>query len=425
MEKQTRTLERLHSLALHSRRGSSYTIVLLVIDHWRLNNNANPPKYKTGTIYYVRPSCQTSRDKPSKNLGTHHNPSLPSPIDMFADGLSSLRWPFDRVSSTHLDGRNDTHAYSPKGMQDSVPRSRLEWVAGIRSSRRIRFRAPQRNTRCRGGTNTQNELDPIHQEQRESDLGVRDLPLAVVHGHMNPDSKPDADDGQSDELDRGVRSEPFLKWEVGAEVSCGERTEREEDEETCGHTPAMDLGPVDFGYSKSRNDRRESVKIDHRSSGWTEIKRSNELRYSKAPNVLVHKPGDGEELNHEHPRSVPRPFLNAFVWCLEGSAELQIRHGRAGKNVKRLGIGIEDKGWLVATTMSKMYGGDVEMDEVESLRKDIQERMMLMRALRVHLHERGWYDEVTNMAQGSCPPEVRAELIKQIRAFVVANTVSE
>ncbi|GAB1522153.1 hypothetical protein RhiTH_005263 [Rhizoctonia solani] len=82
--------------------------------------------------------------------------------------------------------------------------------------------------------------------------------------------------------------------------------------------------------------------------------------------------------------------------------------------------------------MSKMYGGDVEMDEVESLRKDIQERMMrsqdwdrLMRALRVHLHERGWYDEVTNMAQGSCPPEVRAELIKQIRAFIVANTVSE
>ncbi|KAF8674602.1 Tetratricopeptide repeats protein [Rhizoctonia solani] len=102
--------------------------------------------------------------------------------------------------------------------------------------------------------------------------------------------------------------------------------------------------------------------------------------------------------------------------------------------------------------MSKMYGGDVEMDEVESLRKDIQERMMrsqdwdrLMRALRVHLHERGWYDEVTNMAQeaargsakprftdvysvihdqaiSSCPPEVRAELIKQIRAFIVANT---
>ncbi|KAL5638931.1 hypothetical protein ACGC1H_003334 [Rhizoctonia solani] len=99
------------------------------------------------------------------------------------------------------------------------------------------------------------------------------------------------------------------------------------------------------------------------------------------------------------------------------------------------------------------YGGDVEMDQVELLRKDIQERMMrsqdwdrLMRALRVHLHERGWYDEVTSRAQevargsarprfsevysaihdqaiGSCPPEVRAELIKQIRAFIAANTV--
>ncbi|KAJ1303827.1 hypothetical protein OPQ81_008249 [Rhizoctonia solani] len=102
--------------------------------------------------------------------------------------------------------------------------------------------------------------------------------------------------------------------------------------------------------------------------------------------------------------------------------------------------------------MSKSYGGDVEMEEVESLRKDIQERMMrsqdwdrLMRALRVHLHERGWYDEVTSQAQeaargsvkprfndvysairdqaiSSCPPEVRAELIKQIRAFIAANT---
>ncbi|CCO30293.1 hypothetical protein BN14_04320 [Rhizoctonia solani AG-1 IB] len=102
--------------------------------------------------------------------------------------------------------------------------------------------------------------------------------------------------------------------------------------------------------------------------------------------------------------------------------------------------------------MSKTYGGDVEMDEVELLRKEIQERMMrsqewdrLMRALRVHLHERGWYDEVTSMAQeaakgstkprftdvysaiheqaiGSCPPEVRTELIKQIRDFITANT---
>jgi hypothetical protein len=63
---------------------------------------------------------------------------------------------------------------------------------------------------------------------------------------MNTDPKADTDDGQSDELNRGVRTEPFLKREIGAEVSCGERAEREEYEESCGHAPAMDLSPVDL-----------------------------------------------------------------------------------------------------------------------------------------------------------------------------------
>ncbi|QRV95588.1 hypothetical protein RhiJN_23606 [Ceratobasidium sp. AG-Ba] len=106
--------------------------------------------------------------------------------------------------------------------------------------------------------------------------------------------------------------------------------------------------------------------------------------------------------------------------------------------------------------MSKSYvNGDVEMDEVAVLRKDIQERMMkshdwdrLMRALRIHLQDRGWYDQVTSRAQeaaaasekprfsevyssirefaiDSCPPDVQAELLKQIKAFIVANTVSD
>ncbi|KAB5590628.1 hypothetical protein CTheo_5938 [Ceratobasidium theobromae] len=102
--------------------------------------------------------------------------------------------------------------------------------------------------------------------------------------------------------------------------------------------------------------------------------------------------------------------------------------------------------------MSKSFGSaDVDMDEVETLRKEIQERMMrsqdwdrLMRALRVHLQDRGWYDEITSKAQAaaaasekprfndvyseihdfaisSCPEDVRAELLKQIRAFIAAN----
>ncbi|KAF8752891.1 Tetratricopeptide repeats protein [Rhizoctonia solani] len=79
--------------------------------------------------------------------------------------------------------------------------------------------------------------------------------------------------------------------------------------------------------------------------------------------------------------------------------------------------------------MSKMYGGDVEMDEVESLRKDIQERMMrsqdwdrLMRALRVHLHERGWYDEVTNMAQEAARGSAKPRFTDVYSAHVPRST---
>ncbi|KAG8774753.1 hypothetical protein FRC12_001842 [Ceratobasidium sp. 428] len=106
--------------------------------------------------------------------------------------------------------------------------------------------------------------------------------------------------------------------------------------------------------------------------------------------------------------------------------------------------------------MSKSYtNGDVEMDEVSILRKDIQERMMrsqdwdrLMRALRIHLQDSGWYDQVTSKAQevaavsekprfsevyasirdyaiDSCPPDVQTELLRQIRAFIAANVVSD
>lgn len=106
--------------------------------------------------------------------------------------------------------------------------------------------------------------------------------------------------------------------------------------------------------------------------------------------------------------------------------------------------------------MSKSYGSvDVEMDEVEALRKEIQERMMrsqdwdrLMRALRIHLQDRGWYDQVTSKAQeaaggsekprfndiysairefaiDSCPEDVQDELKKQIRAFIAANVANE
>ncbi|KAG8706291.1 hypothetical protein FRC08_001157 [Ceratobasidium sp. 394] len=104
--------------------------------------------------------------------------------------------------------------------------------------------------------------------------------------------------------------------------------------------------------------------------------------------------------------------------------------------------------------MSKPYAnGGVDMDEVYLLRKDIQERMMrsqdwdrLMRALRIHLQDSGWYDQVTSRAQeaaaasekprfsdvygsirefaiDSCPQDVQAELLRQIRAFIAANVV--
>lgn len=106
--------------------------------------------------------------------------------------------------------------------------------------------------------------------------------------------------------------------------------------------------------------------------------------------------------------------------------------------------------------MSKNYSSaGVGVDEMETLRKDIQERMMrnqewdrLMRALRVHLQDSGWYDKVTSRAQeaantsekpqfskvyqairefaiDSCPEDVKTELLKQIRAFIAANVVDE
>ncbi|KAF8603291.1 hypothetical protein BDV93DRAFT_523367 [Ceratobasidium sp. AG-I] len=107
--------------------------------------------------------------------------------------------------------------------------------------------------------------------------------------------------------------------------------------------------------------------------------------------------------------------------------------------------------------MSKNYtAANGGADEMEVLRKEIQERMMrnqewdrLMRALRVHLQDSGWYDKVTSKAQveaasasekpqfsqvyqsirdfalDSCPEDVKTELLKQIRAFISANVVDD